>query len=62
MEQNPILTNQLSLNSDIPLYSQLVGIIKRSISSGTLKAHIQHIYVKCGVHSRKELIALCGGE
>ena len=36
MEQNPILTNQLSLNSDIPLYSQLVGIIKRSISSGTL--------------------------
>lgn len=32
------------------------------IASGTLKAHIQHIYVKCGVHSRKELIALCGGE
>ena len=32
------------------------------IASGTLTAHIQHIYVKCGVHSRKELIALCGGE
>lgn len=32
------------------------------IASGTLKAHIQHIYVKCDVHSRKELIALCGGE
>ena len=29
---------------------------------GTLKAHIQHIYVKCGVHSRKELLQLCGGE
>lgn len=32
------------------------------IASGTLKAHIQHIYVKCDMHSRKELIALCGGE
>ena len=32
------------------------------IASGTLKAHIQHIYVKCDVHSRKELITLCGGE
>lgn len=32
------------------------------IASGTLKAHIQHIYVKCDLHSRKELIALCGGE
>lgn len=32
------------------------------IAPGTLKAHIQHIYVKCDVHSRKELIALCGGE
>ena len=32
------------------------------IPSGTLKAHIQHIYEKCDVHSRKELIALCGGE
>ena len=26
------------------------------IASGTLKAHIQHIYVKCGVHSRMELM------
>lgn len=32
------------------------------IAPGTLKAHIQHIYVKVGVHSRKELVALCGGE
>lgn len=31
------------------------------IASGTLKAHIQHIYVKCGVHSRKELVSMCGG-
>ncbi len=28
------------------------------IASGTLKAHIQHIYVKLGIHSRKELAAL----
>lgn len=31
------------------------------IAPGTLKAHIQHIYVKCGVHSRKELVEMCGG-
>lgn len=36
MEQNPILAGKLSLNSDIPLYAQLVGIIKRYISSGVL--------------------------
>ena len=36
MEQHPILAAKLSLNSDIPLYTQLVGIIKRHISSGTL--------------------------
>ena len=36
MEQNPILNSKLSLNSDIPLYTQLVGIIKRQISSGAL--------------------------
>ena len=36
MEQHPILSAKLSLNSDIPLYTQLVGIIKRHISSGTL--------------------------
>ena len=28
------------------------------IASGTLKAHIQHIYVKLGIHSRKELAEL----
>jgi len=37
MNENPILSNQLSLNSDIPLYAQLVGIIKRSISTGALE-------------------------
>lgn len=33
---NPILLNKLSLDSDIPLYSQLVAIVKRNISAGTL--------------------------
>ena len=37
MEHNPILKNPLSLDSEIPLYSQLMGIIKRSIASGALK-------------------------
>ena len=37
MEQNPILKLPLSLDSEIPLYSQLMGIIKRSITSGALK-------------------------
>ena len=32
MEQNPILKLPLSLDSEIPLYSQLMGIIKRSIT------------------------------
>ena len=36
MEQNPILHTALSLDSDIPLYAQLVGIIKRNISTGVL--------------------------
>lgn len=36
MEQNLILSSELMLNSDIPLYAQLVGIIKRHISSGAL--------------------------
>lgn len=38
MNINPILMNKLSMESDIPLYSQLVNIIKRSISAGTLSA------------------------
>lgn len=37
MEQNPILDQKLSLNSETPLYAQLVGKIKHQISSGTLK-------------------------
>lgn len=36
MEQQSILQAQLSLDSDIPLYAQLVGIIKRNISTGVL--------------------------
>jgi len=36
MEINPILMSKLSLDSDIPLYSQLVSIVKRNISAGTL--------------------------
>lgn len=36
MDNHPILSAKLSLSSDIPLYAQLVGIIKRSISSGEL--------------------------
>ena len=36
MEHNPILDSKLLLDSDIPLYTQLVGIIKRQISSGML--------------------------
>ena len=37
MEGNPILKNPLSLDSEVPLYSQLMGIIKRSITAGALK-------------------------
>ena len=36
MDTNPVLLNKLSMDSDIPLYSQLVSIIKRNISAGTL--------------------------
>ena len=36
MEHNAILDSKLSLSSNIPLYSQLVGIIQREISSGAL--------------------------
>ncbi len=38
MDSNPILLNSLSLDSDIPLYSQIVNIVKRNISAGTLSA------------------------
>ena len=34
MENHTILACRLSMDSDIPLYSQLVGIIKQNISSG----------------------------
>ena len=36
MAQHQILAAKLSMDSDIPLYTQLVGIIKHNISSGTL--------------------------
>ena len=36
MDTNPVLMSKLSMDSDIPLYSQLVSIIKRNISAGTL--------------------------
>ena len=36
MGMNPILLSTLSIDSDIPLYSQLVSIVKRNISAGTL--------------------------
>ena len=36
MEHNAILDSKLSLSSNIPLYAQLVGIIKQNISSGEL--------------------------
>ncbi|HBD87179.1 MAG TPA: hypothetical protein DC001_07110 [Clostridiales bacterium] len=38
MKINPILQSQLSMQSDIPLYSQLVSIIRRNISAGALPA------------------------
>lgn len=38
MQTNPVLMSKLSMDSDIPLYSQLVSIIKRNISAGTLTA------------------------
>ena len=30
------------------------------IAEGTVKAHIQHVYQKTGVHSRKDLFELIG--
>ena len=33
---SPVLLSTLSMDSDIPLYSQLVSIVKRNISAGTL--------------------------
>ena len=37
MASHQILTSRLSMDSDIPLYTQLVGIIKRNISTGVLR-------------------------
>ena len=36
MEQHPILDMKLNLSSEVPLYSQLAGVIRQNISSGTL--------------------------
>lgn len=38
MSKNPVLLSSLSPESDIPLYSQLVRIVKRNITAGTLSA------------------------
>ncbi len=37
MSVNPVLLSKLSVESDIPLYYQLVNIIKRNITAGMLK-------------------------
>ena len=37
MTDNPVFKNKLSLESEIPLYAQLTGIIQRMITSGELK-------------------------
>ena len=37
MKEHPILQSELSMSSDVPLYSQLVGLIGRYISSGALE-------------------------
>ena len=37
MKSNPILKANLSLDSDIPLYAQLQGIIQHNITSGALR-------------------------
>lgn len=37
MTDNPVFKNNLSLESEIPLYAQLTGIIQRTITSGALK-------------------------
>ena len=47
MEQNSILHTTLSLDSDIPLYAQLVGIIKRNISTGVLAVGDLAFQQKC---------------
>ena len=37
MDINPVLLSSLSVDSDIPLYSQIVSIVKRNITAATLK-------------------------
>lgn len=37
MESNPVLSANLSADSGIPLYYQLVGVVKRCMSAGLLK-------------------------
>ncbi len=37
MEKNPVLMSQLANDNTVPLYYQLVGIIKRNITGGILK-------------------------
>ena len=35
---------------------------KMFVSENTIKTHVQHVYRKCGVHSKQELIDLVRGE
>ncbi|MBR2789111.1 MAG: helix-turn-helix transcriptional regulator [Eggerthellaceae bacterium] len=45
---------------DLLLEDKSIAEIERElyISNGTFRAHIQHIYRKCGIHSRQELVEL----
>ena len=45
---------------DLLLEDKSIAEIERElyISNGTVRAHIQHIYRKCGIHSRQELVEL----
>ncbi len=36
MDSNPILNHTLTMDSEMPLYTQLIGIVKRSITSGEM--------------------------
>ena len=62
MEHNAILDSKLSLSSNIPLYAQLVGIIKQNISSGELNVgdllpYHRHVDVGTSVDVVNTLIA-----
>jgi len=37
MDNNPVLNNKLTLDSELPLYTQLISIIKRCITTGEVR-------------------------